>query len=97
MSFLSWCRLRILEQRLYHGAFGKYNRYRRYCIERGATTAKEKLAIATEVLSGPGVSPIEAQDNQLYLRNHKSPKPTIVLSPRAAVPAPIQPKRKKQA
>lgn len=67
MAFFSWLKLHLQEQQLYHGAFGKYNRYRRYCIERDAKTTKEKLAVATEVLCSSDVSSIEAHDNELYL------------------------------
>ena len=67
MRLFSWLMLHLLEQRLYHGAFGKYNRYRRYCCERDANTTKEKLAVAIEVLSSSDVSSIEAHDNDLYL------------------------------
>ena len=38
MAFLSWWELLILEQRLYHGPFGKYNRYRCWCLKRNART-----------------------------------------------------------
>jgi len=75
MGFLSWCKLLILEQRLNFGAFGRYNRYRRWCLERNAKNAAEKLAIANEVFSGPGVSTMEAQANELYLQRAKAGGP----------------------
>lgn len=72
MGFLSWCKLVLLEQKLYHGEFGKYNRYRCWCLERNAKTARERLSIAKEVLEGPGVNTMEAQYNELYLRRTKA-------------------------
>ncbi len=70
MNILSWFKLLVLEQKLNFGAFGRYNRYRRWCLERNAKTAAERLAIADEVLSGPSVNTMEAQANELYLRRH---------------------------
>ena len=36
MAFFSWCKLLILEQKLksFLGGFGKYNKYRRLCLEK---------------------------------------------------------------
>ncbi|HEX5471088.1 MAG TPA: hypothetical protein VFW73_04345 [Lacipirellulaceae bacterium] len=58
--------LLMLEQKLYHGPFGKYNRYR-CCFKRMATTTTEKLAVAKSVIAGPGVTTIEAQYNEIFL------------------------------
>jgi hypothetical protein len=69
MNILSWFKLFFIEQKLY-GTFGKYNRYRRWCLERNATTSMERLVIAREVLIGPGVNTMEAQANELFLRRH---------------------------
>ena len=60
MALLSWCKLMLLEQRLKF-EFGKYNEYRRFCLDRQAKTAKEKLAIAKDVLNGPAVNTMTAQ------------------------------------
>lgn len=68
MALFSRLKLLLLERRLYHGTFGKYNRYRCWCLKRDARTTEEKLRIAKEVLSGPGVNTMEAQYNELYLR-----------------------------
>lgn len=62
-------KLFFIEQKLY-GTFGRYNRYRRWCLERNATTTAERLVIANEVLAGPGVNTMEAQANELFLRKH---------------------------
>jgi hypothetical protein len=100
VAFLSRCRLLLLEQKLksVFGAFGRYDRYRRLCLERGADTTEAKLTIAQEVLHGPAVSLIEAQDNDLYLRRHQEPN-RVASGPEAAVPAPhaLQPERKRPA
>lgn len=69
MTF-SWLRLLLLEERLKLGALGKYNRYRYWCLERNAKTVAERLRIAREVLSGPGVSLAESQHNVDYIRQH---------------------------
>lgn len=71
MAFLSWWELLILEQRLSLGPFGKYHRYRCWCLKRNARTTEDKLRIAKEVLNGPGVTTLEAQYNELYLRRHE--------------------------
>lgn len=68
MSVLSWIRLAILVNRLKFGAFGKYNRYRCWCLERKVQTTTDKLRLAREVLSGPGVSLAESQHNVEYIR-----------------------------
>jgi hypothetical protein len=70
MSILSWFKLLVVEQKLNFGAFGMYNRYRCWCLERNAKTAAERLAIATEVMNGPGVSLAESQHNVEYIRKH---------------------------
>ncbi len=80
MAFVSWCRLRLFERKLYHGAFGKYSRYRCLCLKRNAQTIQEKIGIATEVLNGPGVNTMEAQYNELYIREQQKPKPAAVVS-----------------
>ena len=96
MAFLSWWKLWVLERKLYHGAFGKYNRYRCWCLKRHAKTTEEKLTIAREVLSGPGVNTLEAQYNELYIRQHAAPERVIPL-PKvsdAPSPEPQRPQRK---
>jgi hypothetical protein len=70
MSILSRLKLLILEERLKLGAFGKYNRYRCWCLERNVTSVAEKIRLAREVLSGPGVSLAESQHNVEYIRRH---------------------------
>jgi hypothetical protein len=97
MAFLPWWKLRILERKLYQGAFGKYNRYRCWCLKRNAQTTEEKLGIAREVLNGPGVNTMEAQYNELFVRQHEGqkrvvPPPSVVGEPPSA-----QPERRKQA
>jgi hypothetical protein len=99
MALLSWFRLLILEHKLngLSSPFGKYNRYRRLCLERNAQTIEEKMGIAQEVLNGPGVSTLEAQDNELYIRRHAEqrqeapPSPVVDRTPQA------QPERRQQA
>jgi hypothetical protein len=73
MNILNSLKLFLLEQRLY-GAFGRYNRYRRWCLERGAKTTSQRLAIAEVALSGPGVNTLEAQANELFLASRKARK-----------------------
>ena len=89
----------VLEQRLYHGPFGKYNRYRCLCLKRNARTAAEKLGIAQEVMVGPGVNTMEAQYNELYIREHETRQQVIISRPRAPTPAnpDTQAERSKQA
>ncbi|HLN31848.1 MAG TPA: hypothetical protein VK395_29225 [Gemmataceae bacterium] len=70
MNFISWFRLFLLEQRLNFGAFGKYDRYRCWCLERNGKTVAEKLHIAREVIDGPGVSLAESQHNVEFIRKH---------------------------
>ena len=70
MNALSWLKLLFIEERLKFGAFGKYNRYRCWCLEGNARTTAEKLRLAREVLSGPGVSLAESQHNVEYVRKH---------------------------
>ena len=72
MIFYSWCKLLFLEQKLQFGEFGKYNRYRYLCLKRQPRNTVERLRIAKEVLDGPGVNTMEAQANELYLRNQKA-------------------------
>jgi hypothetical protein len=67
MTFFLWCRLVILEQKLQF-EFGKYNEYRRLCLDRKATSTEEKLPIAKQVLDGPSVNTMVAQANEIYLR-----------------------------
>ena len=99
MALWSWWKLLILEQRLYYGMFGKYNRYRCWCLKRSAKTSEEKLLIAKEVLKGPGVNTMEAQYNELYLRRHEHQKQGVVPPPRvtSTTSAEAQPERKEQA
>ncbi len=101
MSFLARCRLLMLEQKLkgIFGPFGKYNRYRRLCLERNSQSAEDRLRLAQEVLNGPPVSAIEAQDNAIYLREHGRKKPATVRTPRAVAGSAEEtpPKRRKQA
>ncbi len=68
MNVFAWLKLLFLEQKLYHGAFGKYYRYCRWCLERDAKTIAERVAVADEVLRGPGVNVMEAQANELYCK-----------------------------
>jgi hypothetical protein len=70
MGILRWLRLLILEERLKFGAFGKYNRYRCWCLERKVKTIGEKLCLAREVLTGPGVSLAESRHNVDFIRKH---------------------------
>ena len=72
MNAVAWLRLKILEEKLKFGAFGKYNRYRCWCLERNAKTITEKLSLAREVLSSPGISILESQHNVSYLRKHST-------------------------
>jgi len=98
MAFLTWWKLWILERRLYHGAFGKYNRYRCWCLKRSARTAEEKLNIAKEVLNGPGVSTMEAQYNELYIRRHEDQQQAVSPPKVGGTSTPAaQPARRKQA
>ncbi|HQU47313.1 MAG TPA: hypothetical protein PK867_31210 [Pirellulales bacterium] len=77
---LNHIKLLMLEQKLYHGAFGKYNRYRCWCLKRNATTTAEKLGIAKEVLASLGVTTMAAQYNELYIKRHASPTEVAVSS-----------------
>ncbi|HEV3386588.1 MAG TPA: hypothetical protein VG097_17355 [Gemmata sp.] len=81
MAFLAWWKLWIVERKLYHGSFGKYNRYRCWCLKRNAETTWEKLVIAKEVLNGPGVNTMEAQYNEQYIHQHQNQKPILVSPP----------------
>jgi hypothetical protein len=63
----SWCKLNILEHRLYW-EFGKYNQYRRLCLEQNAKTSKDKLRIVQEVWNGSSVNVCGAWANEIYLR-----------------------------
>lgn len=74
MSFLSRLKLLVLEQKLYYGAFGKYNRYQCRCLKQNATTTAEKLRVARQVLQGPRVNTMEAQYNELFIKRHASEK-----------------------
>lgn len=92
-------KLLMLEQKLYHGAFGKYNRYRCWCLKRNATTTTDKIRIAEEVLKGDGVNTMEAQYNELYIKRHKSPEvvvsePETIVSVKPTEPRPILEQRK---
>lgn len=70
MNLLRWLRLLVLEEKLKFGAFGKYNRYRCWCLERNIKSIAEKIRLAREVLSGPGVSLAESQHNVDFIRRH---------------------------
>lgn len=70
MNILDRLRLFILEEKLKVGAFGKYNRYRCWCLERNVTSVAEKLGLAREVLAGPGVGLAESQHNTDFIRKH---------------------------
>lgn len=70
MNVLGWLRLLILEERLKFGSFGKYNRYRCWCLERNVKSIAEKICLAREVLNGPGVSLAESQHNVDFIRRH---------------------------
>ena len=73
MAILNCIKLLMLEQKLYHGAFGKYNRYRCWCLKRNAKTTAEKIGVAKEVLASPGVTTMEAQYNELFVKRHSGP------------------------
>ena len=100
MDFWSRCKLFVLEWKLY-AMFGRYNRYRRMCLERTATTVQERLAIATEVLNGPGINTLEAQYNELFLQRHEQqrivPSVPVVGTPPAEVQPQAESPRTKQA
>ena len=87
MNILRWFRLLILEQRLKFGAFGKYNRYRCWCLERNVKTVAEKLALAREVLAGPGVSLAESQHNVDFIRKYSVAAPKATSLPPKDAPA----------
>ncbi len=70
MNVLGWLRLLILEERLKFGEFGKYSRYRCWCLERNIKSIAEKIRLAREVLKGPGVSLAESQHNVDFIRGH---------------------------
>src|ERR1700728_4634587 len=100
MAFSSWCRLLILEHKLNGicSPFGKYNRYRRLCLERNSKTTEEKLDVAREVLNGPGVNTLEAQDNELYIRrNEKQKREVKPLRAVGETPPDAQPSLSKEA
>lgn len=97
MTFLSWCKLRILARKLYHGPFGKYNRYRCWCLKRNVSTTEGKLQVAREVLNGPGVSTVEAQYNELYIRDHQGQQQGATPRGAGTPPTQGQPSRSKQA
>jgi hypothetical protein len=79
MAFFGWWKLRMLERKLYHGAFGKYNRYLCWCLKRNAKTADERIRIAKEVLNGPSVNTMEAQYNELYIQQHEEQQKGAVI------------------
>jgi hypothetical protein len=56
---IAWIRLKFLELRLMN-EFGKHNKYLYEALERNAKTARQRLVVALEVLSGPGVNSLEA-------------------------------------
>src|SRR5437588_13049961 len=87
MNALSWLKLLFIEERLKFGAFGKYNRYRCWCLERNATTIAERLRLAREVLSGPGVSLAESQHNVEYIRQHSMAPRKAAIQPQKDAPA----------
>jgi hypothetical protein len=91
MAILDRIKLLMLEQKLYHGAFGKYNRYCCWCLKRNAKTTAEKLDIAREVLASRGVTTMEAQYNELFVRRHFSTEPEGEVPDE---PAPAEPKPK---
>jgi hypothetical protein len=70
MHVLDWFRLLILQQKLKFAAFGKYNRYRCWCLERNVESIAGKIRLAREVLNGPGVSLAESQHNVDFIRRH---------------------------
>ena len=70
MNILAWLRLLILEEKLKFGEFGKYNRYRCWCLERNIKSIVERIRLAREVLNGPGVSLAESQHNVDFIRRH---------------------------
>jgi hypothetical protein len=70
MNVFDWLRLLILQQKLKFGAFGKYNRYRCWCLERNVDSMAGKIRLAREVLDGPGVSLAESQHNVDFIRRY---------------------------
>ena len=92
MAILNRIKLLMLEQKLYHGAFGKYNRYRCWCLKRNAKTPVEKLGVAKEVLASSGVTTMEAQYNELFVRRH-SPTEPVGEVPKEPAPAESKPEK----
>lgn len=66
---VAWIKLKYLEFKL-NFEFGKSNKYAYSCGQRGARSARERLAVAQEVWAGPGVNTLEAQAYALILRQH---------------------------
>ncbi len=64
---VAWIKLKYLEFKL-NFEFGKSNKYAYSCEQRGARSARERLAVAQEVWAGPGVNTPEAQAYALFLR-----------------------------
>lgn len=68
---MRWLRLSFLEFKLAFGEFGRWTKYRRLCCERRATTTKDLLQIAVEVLNGGSVGIAECWAHSIYLKNHE--------------------------
>jgi hypothetical protein len=71
---ITWLRLKWLEHKLVFGEFGKNTKYRRFCLERNATTNGAKLQIAREVVDGRWVGIAECWTHAVYLREHENRK-----------------------
>jgi hypothetical protein len=97
MTIFSWFKLAFLEKRLQFGEFGKYNRYRYLCLTRQPKDTMERLRIAHEVLEGPSVNTMEAQANELSIRQAETRcrqgaiQEAKSLPPRDDTPGPILP------
>lgn len=90
MNIFGRFRLLILEQKLKFGAFGKYNRYRCWCLERNVNSITDRIRLAHEVLNGPGVSLAESQHNVDFIRRHTAATRTATSRPPKNASAVIQ-------
>jgi hypothetical protein len=69
---MNWFRLKYVEAQLAFGESGKRRKYLRLCHEQKAATTADKVKIALEVLTGPGVNSLESRAHDLYLKKHCS-------------------------
>jgi hypothetical protein len=90
MNIFSRLRLLLLEQKLKFGAFGKFNRYRCWRLERNVNSITDRIRLAREVLNGPGVSLAESQHNVDFIRRHSAAAPTAMSRPPKNSPTVIQ-------